>query len=80
MGYAELIEKLQALPEDKRAEVFDFVEFLASRFAVPDAGEKRDVTDWHDAEFGAFSLGQALRDMEDDPAVYSRDDLRESWR
>jgi hypothetical protein len=31
MGYAELIEKLQNLPADKQFEVFDFVEFLASR-------------------------------------------------
>ena len=32
MSYAELIEKrLQTLPDDKQAEVFDFVEFLAAR-------------------------------------------------
>jgi Protein of unknown function (DUF2281) len=31
MGYAELISRLQVLPEAKQAEVFDFVEFLASR-------------------------------------------------
>ncbi|MEI7867958.1 MAG: hypothetical protein WCI11_08695 [Candidatus Methylumidiphilus sp.] len=32
MRYAELIEKLQDLPAEKQAEVFDFVEFLAVRF------------------------------------------------
>ena len=31
MSYAELIEKLQTLPEAKQAEVFDFVKFLANR-------------------------------------------------
>lgn len=31
MSCAELIERLQALPEAKQAEVFDFVEFLATR-------------------------------------------------
>ena len=31
MSYAELIERLQTLPEAKQAEVFDFVEFLANR-------------------------------------------------
>jgi hypothetical protein len=31
MGYAELIETLQSLPQDKRAEVFDFVEFLVAK-------------------------------------------------
>jgi len=34
MSYAELIEKLQALPESKQTEVFDFVEFLANRNQV----------------------------------------------
>ncbi len=80
MGYAELIEKLQALPEDKRAEVFDFVEFLASRFASSGATEKREAGEWDEAGFSTFSFGQALRDMDDDPVVYSRDDLRENWQ
>ncbi len=34
MGYAELIETLQKLPEEKQNEVFDFVEYLASRAAL----------------------------------------------
>ncbi len=34
MGYAELIERVQTLPADKQAEVFDFVEFLAARNAA----------------------------------------------
>jgi hypothetical protein len=36
MGYAELIAKLRALPANKRAEVFDFVEFLSSRPTAAD--------------------------------------------
>jgi len=31
MGYADLISRLQGLPETKQAEVFDFVEFLVQR-------------------------------------------------
>lgn len=31
MGYADLISRLQVLPEAKQAEVFDFVEFLVQR-------------------------------------------------
>ncbi len=31
MGYAELISKLDALPREKQAEVFEFVEFLSAR-------------------------------------------------
>ena len=35
MSYADLIgKKLQTLPETKQAEVFDFVEFLATRNQV----------------------------------------------
>lgn len=34
MSYAELIQRLQALPAAQQAEVFDFVEFLASRQAA----------------------------------------------
>jgi hypothetical protein len=77
MGYAELIEKLQALPSEKQAEVFDFVEFLAARFgkAKPLAHD-----DWNDAEFAEFSMGQALRGMEDEPVLYTRDDLKERWQ
>ncbi len=31
MGYADLIPRLQALPEGKRAEVLDFLEFVEQR-------------------------------------------------
>lgn len=31
MGYADLIRHLQALPETKQAEVFDFVAFLVQQ-------------------------------------------------
>lgn len=32
MDYPALIDKLQSLPEEKQATVFDFVEFLHSRY------------------------------------------------
>jgi hypothetical protein len=31
MGYVELISKLEALPREKQAEVFEFVDFLTER-------------------------------------------------
>ena len=34
MSHAELIRRLQALPAAQQAEVYDFVEFLASRHAA----------------------------------------------
>ena len=43
MSYAELIERLQTLPEAKQAEVFDFVEFLANRNQAK-LGEEHSLT------------------------------------
>ena len=72
MSLAELIEKLKALPTDKQAEVFDFVEFLSSRLAgAPERGD-----DWTGASYSEFALGQALRGIEDDSVVYTKDDIR----
>lgn len=68
------------MPEDKQAEVFDFVEFLASRFAAAAAGGGRRAGDRSEDEFSTFSMGAALRGVEDDPVTDGRDDLRECWR
>ncbi len=40
MGYAELISRLQVLPQAKQAEVFDFVEFLVERNQAEQRGHK----------------------------------------
>lgn len=34
MGYAELISKLEALPREKQAEVFEYIDFLTERCAA----------------------------------------------
>ncbi len=71
MGYAELIaQKLTLLPPEKQAEVFDFVEFIASRISA----------DWTESHFQLMGLSQALRDQTDDPVNYSASDCREVWR
>jgi hypothetical protein len=77
MGYAELVAKLQSLPADKQAEVFDFVDFLALRCAPKEKNGKESP--WSDADFSAFALKNALADQEDDPVVYDHKDLRERW-
>ena len=79
MGYAELIERLQALPRDKQAEVFDFVEFLCARFGSA-GGVVLDHGDWTDAEFSKMGMAQAQRGIEDESVAYTRDDLREQWQ
>lgn len=41
MGYAELIhQRLQTLPQEKQAEVYDFVEFIATRSHVTEAPDE----------------------------------------
>lgn len=79
MGYAELIERLQALPPDKQTEVFDFVEFLSARFGSSDQTPPAHA-DWTDAEFSAMAMAQAQRGIDDDLIIYTRDDLREQWQ
>ncbi len=74
MNLAEMLEKLKTLPEDKQAEVVDYVEFPADRF-----GRRRSVDDWARQQFEDYSLTEALRGMEDDPTVYGDGDLRERW-
>lgn len=77
MSYAKLIEKLQMLPKEKQMEVFDFIEFLSSR----SRDEHRvAMTEWNDAEFSLFSLHQAMKDIEDEPALYRREDIKEKWQ
>lgn len=79
MGYVELIERLQALPQEKQTEVFDFVDFLCARFGS--AGEAILAHgDWTDVEFSKMAMAQALRGIKDDPVAYTRDDLREQWQ
>ena len=77
MGYAQLLAVLRALPPDRRAEVFDFVEFLAARCGV---GRPSPEIEWTDAEFSDLAMRQALRGIEDDEVVYGPGDIREPWQ
>lgn len=79
MGCAELIGKLEALPREKQAEVFEFVEFLSVRFGIP-VGESIPHADWTDKEFSELSMSQSMRGMEEEAVTYTREDLRERWQ
>ena len=61
----KVIRKMQQLPEEKQAEVLDFVDFLERKLA-----EEEDQ-DWKD-----FSLEMALRDIDEEEDIYSLDDLK----
>ena len=80
MGYAELIhQRLQTLPQEKQAEVYDFVEFIATRVHVTEAAAERHV-EWTDQEFSRLSLTHAMRGLENDPVDYQLTDLKERWQ
>ena len=61
----KIIKEIQDLPESKKAEVLDFVEYLKT---------KAEDKDW-----SIFSLSSAMRGMEDEDSPYSLDDLKESF-
>jgi hypothetical protein len=79
MGYAELISKLEALPREKQAEVFEFVEFLLARSSAS-TGKPFTHTEWTDTEFSELSMAQAMRGMEQETVTYTREDLQERWQ
>lgn len=66
-----IIRHVQSLPEPLQAEVLDFVVFLELK-----TGKRAEVES--DAEWSAFSLTAAMRGMEDEPAPYSLEDIREA--
>lgn len=75
MGYAELIQlRLQTLSPEKQAEVYDFVEFIATR------NQTAATVDWTNAEFSRLSMAQALRGLENDPVDYALTDVKERWQ
>jgi hypothetical protein len=61
----KIIRHIQELPESKKAELLDFVEYLRSRT------EERD---WSE-----FSLTSAMSGMENEVSPYSLGDIKESF-
>lgn len=60
----KIITQIHELPESRKSEVLDFVEYLRT---------KTDEKDW-----SAFTLSSAMRGMEDEDSLYTLDDLKES--
>lgn len=61
----KILHQIHSLPESKKAEVLDFVEYLKNK-----TGDE----DWSD-----LSLSSAMHGMEDEDSPYSLDDLQESF-
>jgi len=64
----KIVQLIQDLPEALQAEVLDFVEYLEAKIGKNEA----DGTD--------FFLSSAMRGMEDEPPLYSTQDLIESFK
>lgn len=80
MGYAELIhQRLQTLPSEKQAEVYDFVEFIVARARLAPSKDEHAI-DWTDADFSHLAMEKAMRGLEDDPVSYALADLKERWK
>jgi hypothetical protein len=77
MQLEELIARFKRLPASRRQEVMDFVTFLEQRHGVSPPSEQ---VDWSEQEFQAMSIEQSMRGLEDEPDLYSDDDLTERWR
>lgn len=77
MNYANLIDKLQVLPEGKQLEVLDFIDYLADRFGRT---SQSNVMDWPAAEFSELSISQAMRGLEDETMPYTEADIKERWQ
>lgn len=85
MEYADVIEKLRALPPEKQSEVVDFVEFLASRPFTEPAGEPARLPPVKDetpltftGPLAALRARVARRDGQAQPM--SRDELHDRAR
>ena len=77
MGLEELIAKLSRLPSFRQQEVMDFVAFLEQRYGN---APEHTHAEWSENQFQAMSLDQAMRGLEEEPELYSEDDLKERWQ
>lgn len=65
----EIQESLQRLPPAFQAEVLDFVEYLLIK-------AEREISHHEKQEWSRLSLAHALRDMDEEPSLYSLSDLK----
>jgi len=64
----KIMQHIQSLPESLQTEVLDFVEYLEAKMGK------------NEADWTALSLSSAMRGMEDEPPLYSFQDLKESFK
>lgn len=77
MQLDDLITKVSRLPLSRQQEVIDFVTFLEQRYGTE---KKPEHSDWPENHFELMSIDQAMRNLEDEPEIYSDEDLKERWQ
>lgn len=68
-----IVQRLRVLPEPAQREVLHFAEFLETR-------EKEYKNESERTGWSNFSLCAAMREMEEEPALYSAADIKEFLR
>jgi hypothetical protein len=64
----KILTTIASLPESKQVEVLDFVEYLKLKT------EKEESGNWN-----SFSIASAMMGMENEDAIYSVTDLKETY-
>lgn len=64
----QLVKHIENLPESLQSEVLDFVEYLEIKLQQKE-----------EAEWSAFSITQAMRDIESEESLYTISDLKERF-
>ena len=64
----KIVEKIKSLPEEKQAEVLDFVDFL-----------EKKIREDENRGWSKFSLESAMRGMEDEESLYTLNDLKDTF-
>ncbi|AEP13116.1 MULTISPECIES: DUF2281 domain-containing protein [Chloracidobacterium] len=64
----KVFQSVQKLPRSLQEELLSFIQYLLVK------AEQQEKQEW-----GALSLSSAVRDMEDEPALYSTADIKVSF-
>lgn len=76
MQLDELISMVSRLPPARQQEVIDFVAFLEQRYGQE---RKKQQAEWTEEDFKTMSVEQSMRDIEEEPELYSESDIQERW-
>lgn len=86
---ADIQQRAAVLPLALQTEVLHYMMFLQQKIQQETSSNSQRITapyssefftDWDNADFTEMAMTQAMRGMEDEPVLYSLDDLKERWQ